>query len=186
MTALLAGIDFSTTQLDAALIPLDKDHGDPTCPPITFRRAQIPQSPDKSQRCRLRLVVLKLLSGIPITDGTTTHVPGHDVCLTYVEEPYGRYRTSDRALLPIYGALICAPQTHATGIHVQEWRRELGLPGNLKKDHAVDAAWTWLADHWHHITPRDRLTAGKLDEHMAEALLIALAGRQINDRQRAA
>jgi hypothetical protein len=172
MTALLAGIDISTKELTAALIPLDADHGDTACPPVVFRAELLPQTHDDGVFYRdLRTAVSFLVSG-------------RDVQLVYVEKPRGPYAV--RQLNAVYGAVMAAIPVGIAraGIEPQEWRIELGLPRNLKKPAAIEAATDWLA-------PRSSLDGGQtwtpmklnysITEHQAEALLVALAARQLNN-----
>ena len=159
---LLLGVDFSTLAIHAAAIPLD-----PAArmrPELRLFEAAIPKVQDKSQRCR---AIMALTRGFYLPEVTTV----------WIEEPWGPYRNADRALLPIYGALLATvpPNIPATGIHTQDWRRALGLSPNLAKADSIKAAQEWLVKH----APT---FAGVLNEHHAEALLIAAAGRVITWR----
>lgn len=174
MTALLAGIDWSTKALHAALIPLDEDHGDPSCPPVVFRYEELPKlGADPVARIREAQAAVQVVtrSYLPTLDDR------HDVVSVWVEEAWGNHRNTDRALLPIYGAIVSGIRDRQTvaGISAREWRKELGLDLRLTKEGAVREAQDWL---WQQGPRRSY----RLDEHQAEALLVALAGRQIMAR----
>jgi len=151
---LLAGVDLSVSRLDVAIIPLDPDT--PRDP--VFVTEHVPQATDKSQRCRQigRIIPLMLRDY------------DQDVTMVWVEEPYGPYRTADRALLPVYGAVLASIPAwmEATGITTREWRSVLGLPLGLSKTQAILEAHSRCPD-----------LERTLDEHEAEAVLVALAGR---------
>jgi hypothetical protein len=153
---MLCGIDFSTKQIDAALIPLDPGNHDVAA--VTFRTAPIQSGLRGADRIRDAAHAARQL---------LFDVKGYEVASVWIEEPFGAYRTADRALLPLMGALVAAiPQRMSVAvIGVQEWRRALGLPGSLTKVAAIDEATT-------------RSGFDAITEHQAEALLVALAGRQ--------
>jgi hypothetical protein len=107
--------------------------------------------------------MLDLLADVPLQYDLTA-----EVTMVWVEEPWGFHRNADRALLPLFGAIMASVPTRASvaGIQPQEWRRTLGLSRRLSKQDAILNA------------------AGRCDlrwptEHQAEALLIAHAGRRL-------
>lgn len=163
--SLLAGIDISTKRLDMAIIPIDVD----TPQRVTFRTAELPEPKgDDGVRARsIRLAVRDLFLQ-------------HDIASAWVEIPIGppKYRATDSAHLMtgVYWAVMATIplQVARAGITTLEWRRELGFRGTLEKNAAIDAAATWIAGN---VPPR-KWTAPP-DEHQAEALLVALAGRAI-------
>lgn len=188
MTSLVAGIDFSTKRIDVALIPLEDDHGDRRVPPVRFTghdfpdftlahwRRQGPSAQFRSQhRCHEVAEILPIL--LNIVD------PIDDPPAVFVEEPFGGGRgghtTADNPLREIYGAILAVAL--ATPLSPNQWRRELGLPGPAKftKFDAIRHAADWISAQdwdpfWDQIhDPRPAYP----DEHKAEALLVALAGR---------
>lgn len=178
-TMLLAGIDWSSKAIHAALIPLDTDHGDPTQPPVVFRTMTLPKpTGDATLRIRAaRYATRELLTP--------------DVATVWVEEAYGTFRTSDRVLLPIQGAIVAGVPTGMTValITADAWRRELGLKTGRTtsvdaKAEAESYAMDWLSDN----LPRSGNTVGFRvpDEHEVDALCVALAARQILNREAAA
>lgn len=187
MTALLAGIDWSSRALHAALIPIDPDHDDPTCPPVTFRVEDLPR-PGGDPVHRIRAVqhhTRELLRSPSCGDNISW------IASVWIEEAFGRYRNADRTLLPIYGAIIAgvAPHIAVSSLSAVQWRKELGLKlGATSTAEAKAEAQTlvldWLSDH----TP-PRLVDGTPtkafampDEHEVDALCIALAARRILHR----
>lgn len=188
MTSLLAGIDLSTKRLDAALIPLDPDHGDPNCPPVVFRHVLLPNEKGATplyrrvERARaMRRLVHELLKPVPYTLPAPHQIATHDVASAWLENPRGRHRND--ALTGTFDAIAAAIPSHiiVAGLDPQEWRRELGLPARMPK--ASAQIWTrdWLSDQG--VVHRG---AHPPDEHLAEALLVALAGRQILQRHQSA
>lgn len=151
---LLAGVDLSVSRLDVAIIPLDPDQQRSAI----FRHEPVPKVKDRHQRCRYIPGIIRSL----LKD------EDQDVTMVWVEEPFGRYRTADRALLPIFGAVLASIPAWitVTGVGPLEWRRILGLPAGLSKAPAILEAHSRCPD-----------LEGALDEHEAEAVLVALAGR---------
>jgi hypothetical protein len=189
---LLAGIDLSTKRLDAALIPADPD--DTTVPPVTFRRFDLPRMPTgctaqyrSVERCRvLRDAMRELLQPViwkTRSVGLSTGLgPVHEVSSVWVEEPFGPRNKATNALREVYGGILASIPLHIerAAIAPQEWRRVV-----LEAEHGhLDRAWqkedsTDLADLYLH---RHRQSRAGIDEHQAEALLIALAGRELTWR----
>lgn len=176
MTSLLAGVDLSTKQLHCALIPLDADHGDPAVPPVTFRSVSLEQTNDQGSRFRsIREGVSELL-----WMATT-----NEVVSCWVECPrpphHLRGTTSARLMAMVYGAVMASIPLHIVrnSLEPQEWRRTLGLNPSLSKPEAIAHAHLWIESH---TTTRP----ANLDEHHAEALLVALAGRHENQKAWAA
>lgn len=166
MTALCAGIDLSMSRLHAALIPLDPD----TTPTIAvhFRETRITGTGDQ-RLDNITPLIRELLR--PTYDGDTVEV-------AYVEKPKGRWRSP--SLDALYGATRNAIPNHITrdGFTPSEWRSELGIASKYTKERGIQEARDWIYRH----DPRYEVTTMGLDEHYAEALLIALAGRQRNYR----
>lgn len=153
---LIAGVDLSTTRIDVAILPLDPES--PRVP--VWRSERLPSSKDRHDRCRHVPQALHSL----LVDAE------QDVTMVWVEEPFGRFRSADRALLPIFGAVLASVPKwiEATGIGPLEWRRVLSLPAGLKKGDAIQRV--------------EELTRQQVDEHAAESYLIALAGRTLCER----
>lgn len=166
MTALVAGIDFSTQAIDACLIPFDPDHGDPELSDITFRRAGIPQHTAHLRPVHAAYIMQRLLEP----------VAGAEVSWVWVEEAWGPHRNTDRVLLPIYGAILAAawlPQDRrdVSPITVDEWRKVHGLKRYAAEDRkrqSITRAFELARD-----------LPVTLTEHAAEAYLIAWAGRRL-------
>lgn len=178
MTALIAGVDLSTHHIDVALIPIDPDHGDPTCPPVTWRRVAITADHrDTGHRCYQAAAAARTALTPIAVPGT----PGHTVESAWVEEPWGPYRNIDRALLPIYGSVCVgayrATKTVAT-IATIDWRPIVGLTRGATKERCQAVA----AD-WYRRTTGRVATIPATDHNAAEALLIALAGRTLTWRR---
>ncbi len=165
MTVLCAGIDWSAEAIHVGLIPMDPDHGDPDLPSYTLRHESIPNH-DR---------FLRPAHAAYLTNQLLTDVAGVPVLHVWLEEAYGHYRKTDRALLPIQGAITAAAwrpagRRHVYGIRPDSWRQTLGLRlrGKTLKDDSITAAYELepnLPVHTSH--------------HMAEALLIAHAGRHL-------
>ena len=176
MTALLAGIDISTKALHAAVIPLDPDHGDPACVPVQFRTQTLPAVADEGLRYKAIHVALRHILS------SDKH---GDIVLCYVEKPRSphhlRGTQSAQRMAAVYGAVMAStpPSITSAALEPLEVDHELGLPRAkrpLYKDRKarnIDTADRWLT------------AAGasqRIDEHQADALLVALAGRQLNAR----
>jgi len=163
----IAGVDFSTRAIHAALIPLEHGNGEP---PIVLRHEPIPESPDPLRRYyEARMATRRICAD---TDG-------HPVNLVIVEQPMGRFAV--RPLWAMFGAIVGSVPGVAsvTALDAQAWRRELGLPARLTKQAAIEKALDWLYATRAFTAPRANTT---LSEHHADAILIALAGRQQNQR----
>lgn len=154
---MLAGIDFSTRAIHAALIPLEHGNGEPH---VAFRHIAIPKSPNPLDRYYQARLAMRTLC---------QDEKGYPIHLVVVEQPMGRFGV--RPLWGMFGAIVASVPGIAavTALDPQTWRRELGLPPRMTKEQAIAEAAMLLG-------------LGGLDEHSAEALLIALAGRQINNR----
>lgn len=166
MTALVAGIDFSTQAIDAALIPFDPDHGDAELPAITFRRAGIPQ----------HTPYLRPVHAAYITQQLLQPVAGAEVSWVWLEEAWGPHRNTDRVLLPVFGAILASswlPQDRrdVATITVDEWRKLHGLnrtAGADRKQQSITRAFELARD-----------LPVNLTHDAAEAYLIAWAGRRL-------
>lgn len=187
MTLLLAGIDFSTTAIHAALIPYHP--GDETR--CILRRARLPAykpnttTPQyrSADRCRHIAGAIRVLLGEPRTEGRVISV--------WVEEPFGGGQhgrgQTDNTLREIYGGILASIpfDTARASIAPTQWRKTitsrsegLGLcapptliPNTRRRDWkawSVTQASRWMVAHEFDPTP---------NEHEADALLIALAGR---------
>lgn len=185
MTALLAGIDWSSKAIHAALIPIDPDHGDPTTAPVTFRHEPLPDlQGDPTIRIRAAARSTREL--------LRSHWPDTLIMSAWIEEAYGRFRNSDRALLPIYGAIVAGVPVGVpvAGIRSHDWRKELGLQiGATSSAEAKAEAQTLVLDWLSDNTPADSdgTKAFRVpDEHEVDALCVALAARQILNREAAA
>jgi hypothetical protein len=176
--SLLAGIDLSTKRLDAALIPADAE--DTTVPPVVFRRFDLPRMPTgctAQHRSveRLRDVhdgMRELLRDI--RDPSKSYFDQlWWVSSVWVEEPFGPRNKATNALREVYGGILASipPHIERAAIAPREWRRTLGL--DPTKDASIRSARRWLDER--HVT-------SSCDEHQAEALLIALAGRELTWR----
>lgn len=167
MTAIV-GFDISTREITAAIIPLDPDRPLVSGEPVSFEERPLAKTSDDGRRyLEIRTAVKSILGPSP-----------YDVQLAYVERPYSRFAKSIAPMMGVYGAVMASIPRHIAraGIEPQEWRRELGLTPRLAKVDAIDAAQAWCGRYgplW---------DTQLITEHMAEALLIALAGRQINNR----
>ncbi len=173
---MIIGLDISTTQIDAAIIALEHDvAGIPT---VTFRHATIPQTKGAEPLYRRVERARHMTRAIaPLFDD----VDGWDVQLCYIEEPRGRFRND--ALTGTFDSVCTAipARIAVSGLQPQAWRRELGLPARLSKDQAIQEAFDWI----YHHTPSSagyKTIEATPTEHQAEALLIAIAGRQLNNR----
>lgn len=166
---MIIGLDISTTRIDAAIIPIDHDAGG--IPTVTFRHATIPQTKGAEPLYRRVERARNMTRAIaPLF----RDVDGWEIHLCYIEEPRGRFRND--ALTGTFDSICTAIPTGiaVSGFQPQAWRRELGLSPRLSKTDAIVAAMEWLIDK-----RAGRIT---MNEHAAEALLIALAGRQLNNR----
>jgi hypothetical protein len=166
MTALVAGVDYSSQAIDVCLIPFDPDHGDPELSDLTFRRAGIPQHTPHLRPVHAAYIMQQLLAD----------EAGASVGWVWIEEAWGPHRNTDRALLPIYGAIMAAawlPQDRRDvfPIKADEWRKVHGLrkqAGADKKAQSMTRAFELASDLPVNTT-----------HHSAEAFLIAWAGRRL-------
>lgn len=184
MTLLLAGIDFSTTAIHAALIPYHP--GDETR--CILRRARLPGwKPNttttqyrSAERCRAIAGAIRVLLGEPRTEGRVISV--------WIEEPFGRGGgLADNVLRELYGGILASVpfDTARASIAPSQWRKTITsrseglglcapppLIGNTRrrdwKAWAIDTAGDWQ---------QKRELVPTTNEHEADALLIALAGR---------
>jgi hypothetical protein len=188
---LLAGIDLSTKRIDAALIPADPD--DTTVPPVTFRRFDLPRMPTDCtaqyrsvERCRVvREAMRELLQPViwktRSVGRSTGPGPVHDVLSVWVEEPFGPRNKATNALREVYGGILASipPHIERAAIAPQEWRRA-HVPDVAHFGWTKDDSITYACQHLYTHDPRHMNTV--IDDHMAEALLIALAGRELTWR----
>jgi hypothetical protein len=156
---LIAGIDISTRELTAAIIPLDED----VPQTLTLRSVRLRRDPNATplynrvNRARwLRPNIHYLLP--------------RDTTCAYVECPRGPIRNDP--LTGLFDAVCCALPITVTvsGIDPQEWRRTLNLSVTLSKVQSIAQAQYWVGSNVHPDHP-------PLSEHQADALLVALAGR---------
>jgi hypothetical protein len=163
----VAGFDISTREITCAIIPLD-----PTTPTladgrgVAFRSELVTVTRDDGVRYRdIREAVRVILGPSP-----------YDVQLAYVERPWSRFAKSIAPMMGVYGAVMASIPRHIAraGISPAEWRHTLGLPQRISKTDATDRARVWLATQG--------VSADALTEHQADALFVALAGRQLNHR----
>lgn len=164
MTALI-GFDISTREITAAIVPLDHDTTLTDGNPVRFLVEPLTKTTDDGVRYQ------------EVHDSVRRifHVAPDDVCLAYVERPYSRFAKAIAPMMGVYGAVMASIPSHVSraGIAPSEWRAELGLPQRLSKQDAISEARLWLLL---------KVVVADLTEHQAEALLVALAGRSINDR----
>jgi hypothetical protein len=168
------------------LIPLDPQ--DTTVPPVVFRRFDLPRMPTgctaqyrSVERCRVVRAGVRELLRYVLAD-YRGGVASHEVTSVWVEEPMGPRNKATNALREVYGGILASipPHIERAAIAPQEWRRVV-----LEEEHGhLDRAWqkddsTDLADLYLH---RHRKSRAGIDEHQAEALLIALAGRGLTWR----
>jgi len=166
VTALVAGVDYSTQAIDVCLIPFDPDHGDPELADLTFRRAGIPQHTPHLRPVHAAYIMQRLLEP----------VAGAEVQWVWIEEAWGAHRNTDRVLLPVYGAIMAAswlPQDRRDvfPITADEWRKVHQLKkqaGDAKKAQSMARAFELSSDLPVNTT-----------HHSAEAFLIAWAGRRL-------
>lgn len=185
-----AGIDLSSRALHAALIPADE--ANPAgLPPVVFRSVELPRfKPGATtaqwrsvERCRVvRDAVRELLRYVLSLE---PHVVPYEVSSVWVEEPLGARNKATNVLREIYGSALASipPHIERASIAPQEWRRVIRDEGWLTPDtwtkaDSVGLAVQWVAEH-----ARDyHLAFDALDEHHAEALLVALAGRRLAEQ----
>lgn len=210
MGSVLAGIDFSSKAIHAALIPLDPDDGS-DAPPVTLRSFVMPSWRGGTtpafrsvERCRVvRVAMRELLAGVdPLTEAheqllaTVTISPPHPGVATFnfsqwypihevvhvcVEEPFGASRKADNVMRELYGAILASipPHIERDTITTQEWRRIIWPDGDSFADLRTD----WKAAAIGMASP---IAGAVLDEHQAEATLIARACRARLDKAFAA
>lgn len=164
---LIAGIDWSTKQIDVSLIPLD-----PSTKYLLFRTAWLPKT--ERERAAGKCVERLLLpdsewEGVTATDAGKLHV--HPIRSVWLEEPWGPHRNTDRILLPLYGAMLSHIEQPCGTMSAREWRAALGVSPNSKKEDMIAEA----------IRLRDAFSmpARGFTEHQAEAFLLAVVGRDL-------
>jgi hypothetical protein len=190
VSALIAGLDISSKRIDAALIPLDPDDGS-DAPAVTLRSYALPvfkagqttPAYRSVERCRVIRGAIRDLLAPRVTPNPATYdrhygwryhrQTEHEVVHVCVEEPFGggkQHRPSDNVLREIYGAILASipPHIERDTIRTQEWRSLMLLPYLEKTPNAPKHAAIWLAHS---------LTGIEMDEHQAEAYLIARACR---------
>lgn len=172
MPPLIAGIDISSRQLDACLISLDKTSSFPVG--AVFRQEQLPSLQQVGHATHARMVARA--THRLLLDVRYRGLELHEVVQVVVEEAWGPSRRADRALLPTFGAVLAAIPVRCESFSstTSEWRRTLGLSARLSKSDAIHEAGKWLRKHQPDSAAPDPFT-----EHMAEALLIARAGRKL-------
>ena len=133
MTPLLVvGVDLSTSRLDLVAIPvspeivLTPEHARIDVPDHRLPRAQ-GGGLDSAARCAWCGVALR---------ATLDHL-GPDVVAVALENPIGQHRNTDRALLPILGALTYAAQPPGAAWYwANEWRALVGATGRATQTKA--------------------------------------------------
>ena len=161
--AWIVGVDLSTRQIDAAAIPAAPDA---VGAPRTARRA-IPQRKPLDPAARAVDAGLALRACLVELD------LGHHVHAIGVENPIGPWRSGDRALLPILGALsMAAWPVGVAWYYPNEWRELVGAVGA--------AAQTKDGGHAR-LQALYGLELDGLDEHQLDAFGVALAHRQTID-----
>lgn len=194
MSALIAGIDFSAERFDAALIPLDADDGS-DAPPVTLRQYELPRFPKDSsgkylstpafrtvERCRVVREAMRVLVGdVPIpgdffSKRSTGEAFYHEVVHVCVETPLGS-KSRSTVLWELYGAILASIPSHIERdtILTNEWRRFFWPIARARAVTPRVAAIDWkpLA-----IQRAFWETGVEMDEHQAEAYLIARACRE--------
>lgn len=199
MSALIAGIDFSSKAIHAALISLDADDGS-DAPPVTLRSFVMPTWRGGTtpafrsvERCRVVRDAMRELLADVYTRNSRVIAPGeilvlapgdqipgffdeHEVVHVCVEEPFGASRKADNVMRELYGAILASipPHIERETITTQEWRRI----------HELEP----LAGDWKYVARLRALqeTGVEMDEHQAEAYLIARACRTRLDKAFAA
>lgn len=153
---ILAGVDISTRHLHTALIPLDSTSRG--LAPAIFRDRVLPKTTNEDERFKAVFSATRHL---------LRPVDGHLVSLVYVERPSGKW--GQRALWAIFGAVMASVPNDAVrqGIPPSQWRSLLAVKAT--KAASIQAASDYLGD------------GNEMDEHFSESLLVALAGRAIND-----
>lgn len=123
MTGRVVGIDYSTVRIDACAVSLDGDL------PPRFASHALPtrrrgQPLNAATRCHDAAWALRsaLEAVAP---------PGTILCVA-IEEPWGRYRGADRAMLPILGALTIATPYPVAWYSPDAWRDLAGAPKRSK------------------------------------------------------
>ena len=161
-TRYVVGIDLSTTRLDLVAVPLAPA-------PITSAgvvRLDIPPERGPANPCA-RCIRL----GVTLAESLAT--PGPPIDTVAIEEPFGPHRNTDRALLPILGALSMACHPLPVAWYAPDaWRRILGARGR----HGQSKAGGHEA-----VRAHAPAAAEGLDEHALDALGVALAHRRIID-----
>lgn len=165
---MIAGIDYSTRAIDVVIVPADADHGDAAIPRATVRSARVPQERPSRRPGHAAFLTVELLAD----------VAGYAVTHVWIEENFTHRGTATRALLPIQGAVMAAAFRSGWRdvdlISANAWRRHHDLPFQGDKATYVAAALTMEP-----TLPRD------ISDHLAEAYLIAIAGRDmLNGRAR--
>lgn len=174
---LIAGIDFSSKAIHAALISLDADDGS-DAPPVTLRSFVMPTWRGGTtpafrsvERCRVvRDAMRELLAPLWPPDGDENVV---HVC---VETPFGASRKADNVMRELYGAILACVPSHIERdtITTNDWRRLV-----LAEDALAEAGRDLKAAA---IGQAYLATGNVMDEHQAEAFLIARACRARLDK----
>lgn len=176
MTTLLAGLDFSSRAIDAALIPLDP--ADTSTPPVTFRRFELPVFKPGATTSQYRSVErARTVAFVPMLLLGSLHEGGPDVECVWVEEPFGH---SQNVMRELYGGILASIPTHVavSTITPAQWRKHHGISSGK----AVSKIYAWNAMATFYPECDNRFP----DEHQADALLVALAGRDLEHAGRAA
>jgi hypothetical protein len=162
--SLCVGIDFNTSRVDVAAIPLDPDiNAAPVCHHFDVHRlgdTKAKQRPIDYQRLRRNL---------HDTIETLENLLYADVVTIWIEAPAGRVHPN---LYRMHGALLasCSPRIQTGSIYPIQWRQAIG---HTSKDSKTAG---------HRIIRSIWPTTGEWDEHELDALGIATASRNIQWR----
>lgn len=148
----------STRAIDVAIIPLDPETvvADGV-PAVTLRSAPLSSGYTHEQRLRQAAQATVTLTTV------------------WIEEPWTRMWPTARALFTLDGAITTGASARGRAVtHLQaaSWKKQLGLRQH-GKDPALNRARAELEAHG------DRATAARLNHDQADALCIALAGRDL-------
>lgn len=177
MTALVAGVDFNSEQIDVAIIPLDLDHGDPDLPVATFRVEKLPPNHGHTD--------LRPVHAAYLMQRLLAPVNGYDVTQVWVEEPFTMSMQSAKVLGGIFGAVkagswLPRDRRHVESISADAWRAILGMKKRGPNSDLKQASKEKAGE----LYGPGMILA--LSDHLAEALLIAHAARQEMTRGAAA
>jgi hypothetical protein len=172
VTALVAGIDFSSKAIHASIIPLDED----TPLIVATRVGELPAWPSGKTTPEFRSVerarAVRHAVAHVLADVWGDDEPGgelHYIAHAAVEIPFG-HKTRSTVLWELYGAILATipPRVEREAITTHEWRR---IVAPIKLRMASEEWKAWAVNYAH------ACTGWALSEHHAEAYLIARAAR---------